>query len=484
MAQIDSGSSVAGKANVDSNFNLQVRNPTNPSQVGGVGLIGLLDDGTSRVDSPNTPYAKRVKVSEGGRLAVGQDTPFFSANFNATALNSANWKTPVTTQTVTIVNNSVVLNGSSITTLNTNSAVQTYRYVPLVSTFDLRLEANLMYQVSQVNDTIEFGLLSAALPGAAAPTDGVFFRKNSSNELRGVINFNGVETQTATIPQKAVNTFHNYKIVINERSVEFWIDDALMAEIDLVTAITGQGNPFFSGTLPAFTARYIIGTATGAANQVRITDVNVWTLDGNLGKNWGHINAGQGRSAYQGQDGGTMGSSANYANSANPTAAVPTNTTAALGSGLGGQFWETDTLAATTDGIISSFQNPAGSTTVPGRTLYITGVKIDSYVQTALTGGGYNAQWSLAFGHTAVSLATAESLTAGTKAPRRVALGSNTVAAGATTLTQLSTITARFDGGPIVLNPGEFIQTVKKKVGTAPSAGVIAHTVTFDGYYE
>ena len=172
-----------------------------------------------------------------------------------------------------------------------------------------------------------------------------------------------------------------------------------------------------------------------------------------------------------------MGSLANFANSANPTAAVPTNTTAALGTGLGGQFWETDTLAVTTDGVICSYQVPAGSIASPGRRLVIKGVKVESFVQTALTGGGYVGVWSLAFGHTAVSLATTEAAT--TKAPRRVPLGNQAVAAAATATTALPTVYVDFTR-PIVVNPGEFVAVVKKKVGTAPSAGVIAHTITFD----
>lgn len=137
--------------------------------------------------------------------------------------------------------------------------------------------------------------------------------------------------------------------------------------------------------------------------------------------------------------------------------------------------------AAGTDGIICSYQNPAATATLTGRRIAIYGVKIESYVQTALTTGGYNAQFILAFGHTAVSLATTE--TATTKAPRRIPLGVQSVAAGAAALTQLATVSARFDGGPVIVNPGEFIAVAKKKVGTVPGAGVIAHMITFDFSY-
>jgi hypothetical protein len=38
---------------------------------------------------------------------------------------------------------------------------------------------------------------------------------------------------------------------------------------------------------------------------------------------------------------------------------------------------------------------------------------------------------------------------------------------------------ADFGDAPIFVNPGEFVALVKKKVGTAASAGVVAHTVKF-----
>ena len=184
---------------------------------------------------------------------------------------------------------------------------------------------------------------------------------------------------------------------------------------------------------------------------------------------------------YQGQEGNTMGSLARVTNSANPAAAVPTNTTAAVGTGLGGEFWETDTLAVNTDGIIASFQNPLNTVAIPGKNLVINGIYIDSYVQVVEVLGGYNAVWTAAFGHTAVSLATAEGAT--TKAPRRVIIGTNSVPAAVAALTQLARVFIQFKN-PIVVYPGEFFAIVKKKVGTVPSSGVIAHNIFVDHYFE
>ena len=177
-----------------------------------------------------------------------------------------------------------------------------------------------------------------------------------------------------------------------------------------------------------------------------------------------------------------MGSLANYANSANPTAAVPTNTTAALGVGLGGQFWETFSLAVNTDGVITSFQVPAGTVNVQGRRLVVRGVGLTSYVQTVLVGGPQVRQFSLAFGHTSVSLAAAEGAAA--KAARRIPLAGFTQAVTAaqavsTIISQPGDAFIDFGDAPVFVNPGEFIQLVMKCVGTVGTSGTIAHVVTF-----
>ncbi len=229
-----------------------------------------------------------------------------------------------------------------------------------------------------------------------------------------------------------------------------------------------------------FKHRIIGGASSGAlqayvgAYNVRQGGVNFATTPSTSGS--------RSLGAYQGLSGGTMGSLANYANSANPTAAVPTNTTAALGTGLGGQFWETVSLAVNTDGIVCSYQVPVATVNLPGRRLVLRGIGLVSYVQTVVVGGPFVVQYSLAFGHTAVSLATAEAAT--TKAPRRVPLANLTQVV--TAAQAASTIVSQPGGGyldfgdaPIFVNPGEFVQLVTKHVGTAGTTGVIAHVVTF-----
>ena len=86
-----------------------------------------------------------------------------------------------------------------------------------------------------------------------------------------------------------------------------------------------------------------------------------------------------------------MGGLTVYTNSTNPTAAVPSNTvlTANLPNGLEVKHGRHSHLVLhlNTDGILMSYQVPAGTVNIAGKRLKITGVKMTSFVQTAMTGG-------------------------------------------------------------------------------------------------
>ena len=119
----------------------------------------------------------------------------------------------------------------------------------------------------------------------------------------------------------------------------------------------------------------------------------------------------------------------------------------------------------------------------------ITGVKIMSVVTTVLAGGPLIYAYSLAYGHTAVSMATAEGTSFGTspstKAPRRVALGIESgmpATAAVGVLGSAAGIYQAFNS-PIAVNPGEFVAICAKNFGTVTTSGVVTFLVTFDGYW-
>lgn len=476
MAAIDTGNNTSGKANVDSNYNLNVRTPVTASQAGFIAIAGKNDDGTIT----GTPLVNRGYVTEGNGLKIAIPVLLWDDTFNATAQNTSKYRAPATTQTVNFSSGSAIINGGNVTTINTNSALQTYRVFPLFAKSELRCNMSVLRTVApQTNCVEEMGLFSASLPGASVPTDGIFFRWTTAGSLRGVISYNGVEFQTAAITSPSINVNHDYVIVTQTNTVRFYIDDILQSSINLLTDQPTLGQPFMPGSQPFTIRQYIGGSAPALANQLKISDVFITALGPDLARLWPHTKAGFGHMGYQGQNGGTMGSTANYANNANPTAAVATNTTAALGTGLGGQFWETVTIAANTDGIICSFQNPVPGVFQTGRNLIITGVTIHCFNQVALATVAFNSVFVLNYGHTALSLATAESTTA--KAPRRIVIGVQQPATAVNTV--YPALQIRFDT-PIVVAPGEFVAISRKTVGTAPATGVIAHHITFDSYFE
>ena len=452
----------------------------NAANVGGVRVFGENDQGLIT----GVPSLKSAEIDVDYRQRVSYDLLLDEEVFNYGAQNTGKHQYVSTTLTNSWTSGQMTTNAASAITAPIGSVFQTYAAFPTTGTTTISVDVELAFSAQPTTNTfIEWGL---GLPGTAAiaPTDGVFFRLSSAG-LQGIASNNGTETSTGIFPLSggsgvwAYSNSKRYQFICYLGGVEaqFWVNDGTGAVMLGALALpTAQSRITMASGLPFFHKHRIVGGGAAGVLQSYLGAYNVRQGGGGAVS----IPSTQGNrlyGSYQGMSGATMGSLANYANNANPTAAVPTNTTAALGVGLGGQFWETDTLAITTDGIIQSYQVPALTANSPNRRLVIRGVKIQSYVQTALTGGGYVAQWSLAFGHTAVSLATTEG--AGTKAPRRIPLGVNAVAAAAAANTILTEIEQDFGDAPVFVNPGEFVQVVKKKVGAAPTAGTIAHMVTF-----
>lgn len=280
----------------------------------------------------------------------------------------------------------------------------------------------------------------------------------------------------------ALTKYAVYRINITERSVEFWRAGFLLATLAVPN---GNGSPFITDSLPAVIVQRNAGTVSGSPQmQVKVATLTISALDLQTGRPNAEICDGMGLMGYQGQDGGTMGSTALLTNSLAPGAgAAMTNTTAALGVGLGGQFTATPTLAANTDGIVCSYANPAGGVAQTPRVLRIKGVKIQGVVSAALTGGPVVYEYTLAYGHTAVSLATAETgsfVTATAKAPRRIFLGWEVFAATAAVGVLGSAGVYMAFNEPVYVNPGEFVAVTAKNIGTVTSAGTITFGVVFD----
>jgi hypothetical protein len=466
---------------------LTVVTPTAPASTGLTGLVGSTGAPSS---SATTGRNNRSYVGEDHGMQIAAKYLYWDDTFSYTAQNTSKYQFAATTQTVTQAGGYLNINAAAGNAANTNSGLKTFRTFPIFGKSELRINIlAFLTQVPQANNLVEFGLIACDLTTRVAPTDGVFFRYNTAAELRGVVNYNGVETTTAAITAPSASVIHDFLIVIQTNTVLFYIDDVLQATITLLTDIPGQGQPISAGAANLTFRTYITAATPALATTLKISDTFVTSLGMDQQKPWSEQKSGFGHMAYQGQDGGTMGTTANYANSTNPGAAVPTNTTAALGTGLGGKFQETVSLAAGTDGILQSFQNPAGSVTQTPRNLIVRGVCYSGVITVVLPATAYSTTNSLAYGHTAVSMATAEGTSFGTnpttKAPRRIALGTHGNLASAAVGQQVGgTPYCMAFTAPVVVAPGEFIATVTNHISAAPATGAIMWNITFDAYFE
>lgn len=465
-----------GVMEVDASNNgfARLASSADPSIVGANLNFSQVDAGTIT----GTNYLVSAETDDDRRLRIALTCVLCQETFDYTAQNTGKHTYSNTGMTAGWAIGAMSTNSGNSVASGDGMTFSTYATFPIVGTLAMDIIAAFSAQ-PVTNTTVDFGLFIPDVGPAYAPLDGAYFRLTSAG-LFGVINYNGTETVSTSfgLTYTTAQKYHG-RIVISESHVEFWVNGVLYRTVNTPS---GNGAPVASAALPFSIRHAIAGGAASGAIQLNTSSYGVTSTGLYFYRELATIgNATYG--AYQGLSGGTMGSLANYANSAAPTPAIPTNTTAALGTGLGGQVTETEsnTFALTTDGIILSYQNPAGTVSVQGRRLRLTGVTIQSYVQTALTGGPYIAQWSLAFGHTLLPLNTAEATNA--KAPRRIPLGLQALVATAAANTVLQTVQIKLQE-PVYINPGEYIAVVKKKIGTIATAGAINHAICYEYAWE
>lgn len=487
---IKSWNSTVGNADVDSTFNLQTNSPyTTPTgvDVGGGTWVAWFSTALSESDAGSVTGTRRVFAMETTwdyRLRVGLDTPMWNEYFPWTALNTSLWASPVTTSTVTVTNGQLNIDPTASLVSGAVARVTSYRSFPLYTSYSTAPSIQFLFTGAPVaNKVHEFGFIIHT--GVAAPTEGMFMRIDATGNLRAVLNNNSVETQSDVLDFNAlIGIWQTHTLLIygNTNEVVFWIDNICVATIPRQTTAWSVTQ---SQQLPISFRTYNTATVTGTPPVMKIGAVNISLADMNQSKAWSHVMAGGGWMSYQGQTGQTLGSTALYSNNlAAGAGAVMTNTTAALGSWLGGQFTALPTLAVGTDGILSSYQVPVWTSSAPWKSLYITGVSVYGAVTTALVGNATPVVYamSLAFWHNLVNL-TATVSTVG-KAPVRKPLGFMAFGAAATVGTVGLDIEKDFDRAPVVVFPWEFVQVVAKNLGAVTTTGAITFLVDFEGYWE
>jgi hypothetical protein len=472
--------------NLDTYNNIKTNLPTVSTQAGYAMLSGELAEPTDPVGR----IVNDIRTSAQGRLGVGSPIILLNSIFSGSLPFSNDWVLPTGTMTIVAGTNTINLN-AGLATASTNVArMTTVAFFPFLCDLSTFAVWEMLHtQTHQANCVTEAGFFQCI--STTAPTDGAFFRYSTSGgTLQAVLSNQGTEQsmtispthyvtgQAYTIPAPGV--MHKYKIICENDRVLYYINGICVATI---SSAGDAGMPMNAGTQP-FSIRTYNNGVPSLANIIKVGYVCIGCQDSiGLGLSQNELASIAGKSLTQGQTGQATGSTAYFSNSMVLGAgAVLTNTTSVY-TGLGGQFTIQPTLAAGTDGILCSFVNTTPTATVPAKVLLISGVKIQGMVTAALTGGPGVIAYSLAYGHSALSLATTENINTPTKAPRRIALGLDTFAATAAIGATNPTIYMPFTV-PIAVMPGEYIAIVAKFLaGTifSGTTGLITYIVTFDG---
>jgi hypothetical protein len=282
------------------------------------------------------------------------------------------------------------------------------------------------------------------------------------------MNINGTETTTAPMSAPVAGEVRHYRIVIDQDRIEFFIDGVLEGVIlspNTAAVSLSRWQPLLM--------RCYNAAATGSAQRMEVADVAVIARDLALNRLWPTAMAGAEYGSYNNPRGSAMGQSANYVNNTAPVSATLSNTAAGYTT-LGGQFQFAALAGAETDYALFGFQVPAAAAAGGNRNLVIRGVRIETFNMGAASATTPTLlQWALGVGATAVSLATVDSVTAGTRAPRRVPLGIQSMPVGTPIGGSLTPIDVNLDA-PIYVAAGTFLHIIlRMPVGTATASQII-----------
>lgn len=451
-------------------------NADTPAQVGSVRIMSENDPGSI----VGAAVLRSPETSDDFRQRVGIDSVWDAETFNYTAQNTTKHNVTATNLTLVYSGQYLTTNGAGATTLNSGVRLQTRQPFPCMGATMLYVDFQAGITASMpTNTTIDAGFFVDGGATPFAPTDGAFVRITSAGVF-GVVNYNGVEN---VVPfaglTLAANESYSFTITLSQSAVQFWVNDVLYADVPKPAT---QPQSVMASSLPFAVRHAIGGTAASSAVSFRMGAYSVTVGDVNTGRLWSTCQAAMGLSAIQGASGHTQGQTANYVNSTAPSAATLSNTAAGYTT-KGGQFAFALVATLDTDFALFAYQVPAQSASVPGRKLIIRGIWIDG-VNTGLANSATPVilQWAIGVGATAVSLATAEA--AATRAPRREALGFQTLAAAAPIGAKMERIDCNFDA-PLVVEPGTYLHIIVRIVSGAVNAGqVIRGTATVNAFWE
>lgn len=428
--------------------------------------------------------ARLVQVGSGGAIKVEDSDLFLYDAVEGAAYDSNKWIQTATTQTITqAVATGTLYNASAITTLNTGIQLVSNRTFPRVLRSPLLFRSKQRHTAHFTNHLIETGFGAPATAITVSAGQGAFWRKDGAGQYVPVISVGsseilGTPISNATfIASVAATDYAWFEVIIYDDRVQFTIltqDGVKVNEQVIYLAGTSVSN-LNATHLQAFTRSYQL-TAPASAVQIYVYGTAVYQLYSPNTRTSRESQSGMGYSSIQSPTAYTQ--LANYGNSTAPTARTLANTTAGEAT-LGGLI-RANAMAAgpATDLILFAFLVPAPYT------FYFTGIQIPAPINevAAVATTATVFQYGMAFGSSAVSLATA-----GTYPPMRVGLaGFHTapVALAVGGIFSGNTIDWR-PGAPIAVAGGRYVHVIVKcPVGTATATETFQWSIPIDGWFE
>jgi hypothetical protein len=496
---IKGGNNSAGLANVSSTYELQVVTPQTEADAGFVQISTEMDAG----DVLGTRTVLPPECSDDYRLRVGLDQTLFNASFEGTTILTTLYNQLLTTQTTGQANGFLTLNNGSSTTSGHAAYVRTHRHFPTFGTYPTYLDMWIREVAPTATNAIsEWGFLFLTAQATQQPIDGIFFRRTSGGSLYGVVTNNSSDIATTTainttnVPSRdGVGAFdptesNHYLIVYHNDVARFWINDVMVAELSCPAA-----NAQFtsSSNTPVGFRVLNTGTVSPTARQLSVGFINVGFGDQNVNKPWSHALAGMGNGAYQFQQGNTPGPTVSRSGgtgghpvSATARAAGTWTATSAPALNTLGGLWTSPAISSLTsdaDYPVFAFQNPAGTAALPGKTLYITGVRLgEAYVSAAASTNAIFLSYILMVGNTTTTTSTADAGT--TVSGKSIVIGGHGFTSSEAVGNYKPGFEMRFDS-PLMVPAGHYFHFVVRPFGTVTSNTlVVTSSLAVNGYFE
>jgi hypothetical protein len=454
---------------------------------------------------------QRIECSDDYRTRVGVDQTLFNTTFESGTILSTQWSRIESIASSSQANGFLTVNGSGTVTSGGAAYLRSWRQFPTFGTYPTYLDMWIREAGwNAINTISEWGFLYLTSATTQQPLDGIFFRRLSGGQLKGVVTTGitstvGIDTieidlDTTKVPARSNETHpydpsevNHYLISFHNDSVRFWINDILVGEVKCLPQLaqfTGSSN------LPVGFRVNNIALAD-SVRSVSVGYVNVGQGDQNTNKPWSHAMAGLGGGAYQVQQGNTPGPTVVRGSGANghPTSGTTriagtwnTTTGPALNS-LGG-LWTSpamNALAPDADYPVFSYLNPFGTAALPGKTLYITGIRIgDTYVTTAPgAASSIFLSYIVTVGSSAATTSTADSAT--TVSGKSTVLGGHGF--GNSSTNPVGTMKPGFEmrfESPLMVPAGSRCTIIVRPFAatTASNTLVVTGSVAIDGYFE